>query len=51
MYSLILGSNGNISTSFIKRLDDGAFIPTDSDNIDYQAYLAWAAAGNTILPP
>ena len=23
------------------------FIPKDSDNTDYQTYLAWVAAGNT----
>lgn len=27
--------------------DDGASIPADSKNVDYQAYLEWVAAGNT----
>ena len=31
-------------------LQDGAFIPPNPDNTDYQAYLAWVAEGNTPLP-
>jgi hypothetical protein len=33
------------STS-IKRLSDGAFIPNDPGNRDYREYLAWVEAGN-----
>jgi len=29
---------------------DGAFIPPNPDNTDYQAYLKWVAEGNTPLP-
>ena len=37
------------STS-IKRLSDGAFIPSDPGNRDYREYLDWVAAGNTPEP-
>ena len=49
MYKLIK----DIFTSEIKtvqRLTDGAFIPFDPDNTDYQAYLKWVEAGNTPQP-
>jgi hypothetical protein len=36
--------------SCIKRLSDGAFIPPDPDNTDYQEYLRWLEAGNTPEP-
>jgi hypothetical protein len=34
----------------IIRLSDGAGIPFDPNNTDYQAYLTWVAQGNTPLP-
>jgi hypothetical protein len=37
------------STS-IKRLSDGAFIPSDPGNRDYREYLDWLDAGNTPEP-
>ena len=35
-----------VSASVIAT-DTGLYIPVDPDNSDYQAYLAWVAAGNT----
>ena len=31
----------------IRRLDDGAFIMMNDDNLEYQKYLTWKAEGNT----
>ena len=35
----------------IQRDHDGAFIPFDPDNVDYQEYLAWLDEGNQPAPP
>ena len=33
--------------NYIVRLSDGASIPSDPDNIDYQEYLEWAKTNTT----
>ena len=38
------------ASDLILRTTDGAFIPPDPANTDYQAYLAWVEAGNTPAP-
>jgi hypothetical protein len=48
MYKLIKNGFGQINS--VQRLSDGAFIPFDSENTDYQDYLAWLEEGNIPLP-
>jgi hypothetical protein len=36
--------------TLIRRVSDGAYIPMDPANVDYVAYLVWAAAGNEPEP-
>ena len=46
-YKKTKDSEGNVRTDQIKRISDGAWIPFDEENKDYQDYLAWVAEGNT----
>lgn len=43
-------SDAGVMHASILRVADGAAIPTDPANTDYQQYLAWLEAGNTPLP-
>ena len=45
-------SNGDKSNDprGILRIADGAYIPKDVANTDYQEYLEWVAEGNTADP-
>ena len=49
MYKATINSYGG-SPICIIRITDGACIPFDPANTDYQAYLAWKAEGNEPLP-
>ena len=42
--------NKNVAQDSVQRLSDGAFIPFNPDNIDYQAFLLWKSEGNEPLP-
>ena len=49
-YKKTKDSEGNVRTDQIIRISDGAWIPFDEGNGDYQDYLAWVAEGNTAQP-
>ena len=49
MYKQLKRKDGSISSETILR-NDGAFIPFDPANTDYQEYLKWLSEGNEPLP-
>jgi len=50
MYKQIKEPKTNEIANVVCRVSDGACIPFDPDNTDYQAYLRWLEAGNTPEP-
>jgi len=52
IYQLMLKTDGSNeqANNGVKRIVDGAWIPFDPANTDYQAYLKWVAEGNEPLP-
>ena len=50
MYKQYKDLDGSINQHAIIRTTDKVCIPFDPDNTDYQAYLRWLEAGNTVLP-
>ena len=47
MYKKLIDYMNNVEAPCVKRLSDGATIPFDNSNTDYQEYLEWVAEGNT----
>lgn len=50
MYKLGYPAFDGGATASVVRLSDGACIPFDPANTDYQQYLKWLEEGNTPLP-
>ena len=50
MYKQLLPNPFTQVVESVMRVADGATIPFDLANTDYQAYLKWLAEGNTPLP-
>jgi len=46
-YKLVQDTSQGEPSNLIIRLSDGAYIPKDEANKDYQKYLEWVAEGST----
>ena len=51
MYKLGMAFFNQTESTSVIRLSDGACIPFDEANTDYQEYLKWLDEGNEVLPP
>jgi len=49
-YKLYTEGPERIPANGVMRIPDGALIPADPANTDYQAYLKWLEEGNTPEP-
>ena len=50
MYKLFTKNLDGTDPTSVLRISDGACIPFDPANTDYQAYLKWLDEGNEPLP-
>ena len=52
MYKLCIFNTilGETQATSVIRLSDGACIPFDPDNVDFQQYQKWLSEGNQPLP-
>lgn len=50
MYKQTKTIEGQVRNDQIQRIADGAYIPFDEANTDYQAFLKYQAEGGVVLP-